>query len=169
MAEVKIKSTKTKDITLEYDLVDFDVEDIIEDLEAEYKTVYAKEVEIKEEDLVLDGYEDDYLETLKDARTVQELESVSAIYQEHFNLDSHQEAIFDYLFSECDAKYALEHIDDVEYYKGMDKMEVASELVKEGIFGSVSSDLLIYIDFEMLGRDLDGYVEYCGSTFYRYD
>lgn len=169
MAEVKIKSTKTKDITLEYDLVDFDVEDIIEDLEAEYKTVYAKEVEIKEEDLVLYGYEDDYLEILKDVRTVQELKNVSEIYQEHSNLDSSQETIFDYLFSECDAKYALEHIDDVAYYKGMDKSDVARELVEDGMFGSVSDNLLIYIDFEMLGKDLEGYVECCGSTFYRYD
>jgi antirestriction protein len=45
--------------------------------------------------------------------------------------------------------------------------DVAVTLVEEGIFGTISQSVLIYFDFEKLGRDLgyDGYDEQDNGVF----
>lgn len=63
--------------------------------------------------------------------------------------------------------YALEHYEDVTFYPNMNLEDVAVSLVEEGIFGTISQSVLIYFDFEKLGRDLgyDGYDEQDGGVF----
>lgn len=63
--------------------------------------------------------------------------------------------------------YALEHYKDVTFYPAMNLEDVAVSLVEEGIFGTISQSVLIYFDFEKLGRDLgyDGYDEQDNGVF----
>jgi len=64
--------------------------------------------------------------------------------------------------------YALEHYEDVTFYPDMNLEAVAVSLVEEGIFGTISQSVLIYFDFEKLGRDLgyDGYDEQDSGVFH---
>lgn len=66
-----------------------------------------------------------------------------------------------------DLDYALEHYEDVTFYPNMNLEDVAVSLVEEGIFGTISQSVLIYFDFEKLGRDLgyDGYDEQDSGVF----
>lgn len=63
---------------------------------------------------------------------------------------------------------ALERYDDVIFYPDMTLEDVASELVEEGLFGSLSDTIKGYIDYEKLARDLsvDGYHETEDGTFW---
>lgn len=47
------------------------------------------------------------------------------------------------------------------FYPDMTLVDVAEELISEGMFGAVSDMLMPYIDYEAIARDLkhDGYIE----------
>ena len=67
-----------------------------------------------------------------------------------------------------DWQYALEHYEDVVFYKDMTLEDVARDLVEEGLFGDISDNIKNYIDFELLGNNLstDGYHETENGTFW---
>lgn len=67
-----------------------------------------------------------------------------------------------------DRDEALEHYEEVVYYKGMTLEDVAYELVEEGIFGDLADTIKGYIDYQKLARDLsiDGYCETDKGTFW---
>lgn len=63
-----------------------------------------------------------------------------------------------------DIDWWLDHhnrLDNVIYYPGYTLVEVATELIEEGIIGNFPESLLNYIDYEAFARDLefDGYTE----------
>ena len=68
-----------------------------------------------------------------------------------------------------DLEYALQHYEDVSYYRGMSLEEVAEELVDDGLFGKIPENILMYFDFEKLAYDLriDGYYE-CDEGVFHY-
>jgi antirestriction protein len=64
---------------------------------------------------------------------------------------------------------ALDNYEDVTFYEGMRLVDVAVQLVQEGVFGDVpSSRIAHYIDYEAIARDLghDGYHEETDGLFY---
>jgi len=85
-------------------------------------------------------------------------------------LDEHDQERLIYLIESIGYKRqeALEHIEDVTYYKDMTLEDVAEELVEEGCFGNIAENIKCYIDFERIGRDLscDGYHETNKGTFH---
>jgi len=61
----------------------------------------------------------------------------------------------------CTRDGALRDYQDVIFYEGMTLTQVAEEFVDDGLFGDVSDNLKMYIDYGAVGRDLemDGYHE----------
>lgn len=68
----------------------------------------------------------------------------------------------------CEKDYALDHYEDVTFYSGMSLLEVAEELVDDGIFGDIPESIQGYIDYNKIAKDLemDGYHETEDGTFH---
>lgn len=64
-------------------------------------------------------------------------------------------------------KDVLQHDDDMYLHEGMTMVELAEEMVDEGLYGNVADELKYYIDFNKLADSLenDGYWEYEGGVF----
>lgn len=76
----------------------------------------------------------------------------------------------EYLISDgCTIKEALESYEDLTFYQGMTLIEVAHDMLDEGLFGEIPDSLIYYIDTEAIARDLghDGYYETKKGVFRR--
>ncbi len=86
------------------------------------------------------------------------------------NLDETEQKKINYLteYQGEDFSRSLELLDDLTMYEDMSYTELAEELVEEGYFGDIPEGPLgRYIDYEMIGRDLEcDYAEVNGDLFY---
>lgn len=55
----------------------------------------------------------------------------------------------------------IDNVDDVDFYEGMNLIEVAEQMIEEGLFGDIPKSIANYIDYEAIARDLgfEGYHE----------
>lgn len=78
--------------------------------------------------------------------------------------------IFHYVNNETFAEL-LERSADLEFYPQVSLEELAFELLEEGVFGEIDSNLWSYINYEKLAMDMqiNGYVETRIGVFYYQD
>lgn len=85
--------------------------------------------------------------------SIDSINETAAIYE---SLDSDDLIKLSYLVDDCGykAKQALEMLDDVELYTDTTLEELAEQFIADGLFGDVPENLINYIDYEKIARDL---------------
>jgi len=69
-----------------------------------------------------------------------------------------------------DPSEALENYEDVDFYQGTNLQELAEQFVDDGLFGEIPENLVNYIDYDAIARDLQhDYTEVSGKGCFRYD
>jgi antirestriction protein len=133
---------------------------------ASLKTIISKYTNEGETDYFIADWETD-IEGLKIKEHSNPFKLLE-IQEQLGKLDDYDKEKIDFLLSEgCDFEEALEKYEDVSVYDGNLK-DTAEQLVDDGCFGTIPSNLANYIDYEAIGRDLrhDGYTEHNGKTYH---
>lgn len=140
---------------------DTDIQDIYD---------YVKEVKrvngLNSDDLELfcADWENDVLNIVTENSNIQE---VFTTYNE-LDLDEDKIEVLNYL-TECvgyEFKEALEKIKDVEVYECSSFTALAEQFVDEGLMGEIPVNIINYIDYEAIGRDLScDYTEHNGKIY----
>ena len=110
-------------------------------------------------------WENDFLKIVNESSNIEE------VFNTYNNLDLNEQEIgtlsFLTEYQGYSVKEALNHLEDVEIYEVSNFFKLAEQFVEEGLFGVIPDNIVNYLDYEAIGRDLsyDNYVEYGGKIY----
>ena len=110
-------------------------------------------------------WEDDFLNLCSEHSNIEE------IFNKYNEIDINEDQleVLEYLINylNYDLEDALKKLDDVEIYECNSFTELAEQFIDDGLFGEIPTNLVNYIDYESIGRDLSFDYDQYGDKIYR--
>ena len=116
-------------------------------------------------ELFMADWENDFLNLCSEHCNIEE------IFNKYNEIDINEEKleVLEYLtnYLNYDLEDALNKLDDVEIYECNSFTELAEQFIDDGLFGEIPANLVNYIDYESIGRDLSFDYDQYGDKIYR--
>lgn len=116
------------------------------------------------EEIMLGDYESDYLDINEYSNPF----LLNTMAEELENLETYELKKYSYLIKQVGYNHdqALNNLDDCDIYENMNMIELAEQFIDEGLFGAIPDNIINYIDYERVARDLSmDYTEYNGDIY----
>jgi len=109
-------------------------------------------------------WENDFLNQVSENANIQKVFNIyNKLDIDNIDLDALE---FLTSYQNINIEEALENLEDIEVYEVSSFSALAEQFVDDGLFGDVPSNLINYLDYDAIGRDLSfDYTEYKGKIY----